>query len=216
MRKGRHLRSDSRPPFSLGTEIAVRTTTNRCRLNRVQPGAIVVRKSLKSTGRLPRRHTSFTNLPFAIHLYRPGFGAKTFFFTHQLEFVRHLHARRHASGSARQKRVRPKKARTSDYSFSLTNGLSQPRGRLLRTQKLLVGGKRENGCQRFVVGFSRRPFHIFRRWRCTSRYSKGALLQPQPSCSASLEHSGSELIRGRSSRAGGCDGNPLQNPPCRA
>src|SRR6266699_483823 len=28
--------------------------------------------------------------------------------------------------------------RTSDYSFGLTSGLSQPRGRLLRTQTLLV------------------------------------------------------------------------------
>src|SRR6266851_9203559 len=71
------------------------------------PGAVVVRKSLKSTGEQPRRHTSFTNLPFAVHLYRPGFGAETFFFTHALEFVPHLQARRHTSGSARQRRVRP-------------------------------------------------------------------------------------------------------------
>jgi hypothetical protein len=32
------------------------------------------------------------------------------------------------------------------YAFSFTNGLSQPRGRLLRTQTLLPGGKRENEC----------------------------------------------------------------------
>src|SRR6266404_8480459 len=55
-----------------------------------QPRAVVACNSLKSTGRLPRRHTSFTHLPLAVHLYRPGLGAETSFFTHQLEFVRHL------------------------------------------------------------------------------------------------------------------------------
>src|SRR6266446_3245697 len=75
----RHVRSDSRPPFSLWTEIAVRTTTDRRRLNHAQPRAVVACKSLKSTGRLPRRHTSFTHLPLAAHLYRPGFGPETFF-----------------------------------------------------------------------------------------------------------------------------------------
>src|SRR5712691_12673381 len=35
------------------------------------------------------------------------------------------------------------KVRTLDYSFSLTNGLSQPPGRSLRTQTLLPEGKRE-------------------------------------------------------------------------
>jgi|SRR6266850_7094834 len=79
MRKGRHLRSDSRPPFSLGTEIAVRTTTNRCRLNRAQPGAVVVRKSLKRTAQRPRGHTSFSYLPFAVHQYGPDSEQKHFF-----------------------------------------------------------------------------------------------------------------------------------------
>src|SRR6266850_5727457 len=81
MRKGRHLRSDSRPPFSLGTEIAVRTTTNRCRLNRAQPGAVVVRKSLKRTAQRPRGHTSFSDLPFAVHQYGPD-SERTHFFSH--------------------------------------------------------------------------------------------------------------------------------------
>ena len=35
---------------------------------------------------------------------------------------------------------------------------------------------------------------------CASRYSKGALLQPQSCCCASLEHSGSKPFRSRSSR----------------
>src|SRR6266581_3540648 len=108
--KGRHFRSDFRPPFSLWRKIAVRTTTDRRRLNHAQPGTVVVRKSLKSTGQQPRRHASFTKLPFAVHLYRPGFGAETFFFTHPLEFVRHLQARRHASGSAGTKEIRPKES----------------------------------------------------------------------------------------------------------
>ncbi len=107
--KGRHFRSDYRPPFSLWRQIAVRTTTDRRRLNPAQLSAIVARKSLKSTGQHPRRPTSFTDFSFAVHQYRPGFGAETFFFTHQLEFVRHLQAHRHASGSARQRRVRPKR-----------------------------------------------------------------------------------------------------------
>src|SRR5260370_38932228 len=76
----RHVRSDSRPPSSLWTEIAVRTTTDTRRLSRAQPEIIVVRKPLKSTGQHPRRPTSFTDFSFAIHLYRPGFGAETFFF----------------------------------------------------------------------------------------------------------------------------------------
>src|SRR6266581_2385839 len=100
-RGGKHFRSDSQPPVSFSREIAVRTTTISRHINHAQPGSVLVRKSLKSTGRLPRKHTSFTNLPFAVHLYRPGFGAETSFFTHQLEFVRHLQARRRASGSAR-------------------------------------------------------------------------------------------------------------------
>src|SRR6266702_6849063 len=97
----RNIRSDSRPPFSLWTEIAVRTTTDTRRLSHAQPRAIIARKSLKSTGQHPRRPTSFTDFSFAVHLYRPGFGPETSFFTHQLEFVRHLQARRRASGSAR-------------------------------------------------------------------------------------------------------------------
>src|SRR6266480_6366189 len=91
-------------------EIAVRTTTDLRRLNHAQPSAIVVRKSLKRTAQQPRGHTSFSDLPFAVHQYGPGFGAETFFFTHPLDFVPHLQARRHASGSARQKRVRPKRS----------------------------------------------------------------------------------------------------------
>src|SRR5260370_19411537 len=90
----RHVRSDSRPPFSLWTEIAVRSTTDTRRLSRAQPEAIVARKSLKSTGQHSRRPTSFTDFSFAIHLYRPGFGAETFFFTHSSEFVPNLDARR--------------------------------------------------------------------------------------------------------------------------
>jgi len=97
----RHVRSDSRPPFSLWTEIEVRTTTDTRRLSHAQPKVILARNSLKSTGQHPRRPTSFTDFSFAIHLYRPGFGPETSFFTHQLEFVRHLQARRRASGSAR-------------------------------------------------------------------------------------------------------------------
>src|SRR6266567_1939572 len=97
----RHVRSDSRPPFSLWTEIAVRTTTDTRRLSDAQPRVIVALKSLKSTGQHPRRPTTFTDFSFAVHQYRPGFGAETSFFTHQLEFVRHLQARRRASGSAR-------------------------------------------------------------------------------------------------------------------
>src|SRR5216683_2925868 len=46
----RHVRSDSRPPFSLWTEIAVRTTTDTRRLSQAQPKVILARKSLKSTG----------------------------------------------------------------------------------------------------------------------------------------------------------------------
>ena len=88
------------------------------------PGAVVVRKSLKSTGEQPRRHTSFTNLPFAVHLYRPGFGAETIFFAHQLKFMPNLQARHHASGSARQWRVRPKWSGLQTTPCSLTNGLS--------------------------------------------------------------------------------------------
>src|SRR5712691_8193037 len=107
---GRHVRSDSRPPFSLWTEIAVRTTTDTRRLSHAQPRVIVARKSLKSTGQHPRRPTSFTDFSFAVHQYRPGFGAETFFFTHQLEFMRHLQARRHASGSARTKEISPKES----------------------------------------------------------------------------------------------------------
>ena len=112
------------------------------------PGAVVVRKSLKSTGEQPRRHTSFTDLTFAVHEYRPGFGAETSFFTHLLEFVPHLHPRRHASGSARTEGISSKESGLQTNSSSLTNGLSQPRSHLLRTQTLLVEGKRENGCQR--------------------------------------------------------------------
>src|SRR6266478_3850567 len=143
--------------------------------------------------------TSFTDVSFEVHQDRPGLRAETFFFTQALEFVPHHQRRRHASGSARQRRF-VRKVRTSHCSFSLTNGLSPPRGRLLRTQTLLPEGKREIGSQRYVAGFSRRPFHIFRRWRCASRYSKGALLQPQSCCCASLEHSGSKPFRSRSSR----------------
>src|SRR6266568_454995 len=104
----RNIRSDSRPPFSLWTEIAVRTTTDTRRLSHAQPRAIIARKSLKSTGQHPRRPTSFTDFSFAVHLYRPGFGAETIFFTRQLKFMPNLQARHHASGSARQRRVRPK------------------------------------------------------------------------------------------------------------
>src|SRR6266566_6032298 len=100
----RHVRSDSRPPFSLWTEIAVRTTTDTRRLSHAQPQVIVARKSVKSTGQHPRRPTSFTDFSFAIHLYRPGFGAETIFFTRQLKFMPNLQARHHASGSARQRR----------------------------------------------------------------------------------------------------------------
>src|SRR5258707_6624720 len=97
----RHVRSDSRPPFALWTEIAVRTTTDTRRLSHAQPKVIVARKSLKSTGQHPRRPTSFTDFSFAIHLYRPGFEPETSFFAHQLEFVRHLQAHRLAIRSAR-------------------------------------------------------------------------------------------------------------------
>src|SRR5713226_780082 len=120
----RHIRSDSRPPFSLWMEIAVRTPTDRRRLTHAQPGAVVVRKSLKRTAQQPRGPTSFADLPFAVHQYGPGFGAETFFFTRQLEFVRHLQARRHASGSAGQRRVRPKRNGLQSTPCSLTNGLS--------------------------------------------------------------------------------------------
>src|SRR5260370_34475961 len=106
----RHVRSDSRPAFSLWTEIAVRTTTDTRRLSHAQRKVIVARKSLKSTGQHPRRPTSFTDFSFAIHLYGPGFGPETSFFTHQLEFVRHLQARRHASGSARTEEISPKES----------------------------------------------------------------------------------------------------------
>src|SRR5216683_7171404 len=101
----RHIRSDSRPPFSVWTEIAVRTTTDTRRLSHAQPRAIVARKSLKSTGQHPRRPTSFTDFSFAVHQSRPGFGAETIFFAHQLKFMPNLQARHHASGSARQRRV---------------------------------------------------------------------------------------------------------------
>src|SRR6266568_4264448 len=73
----RHVRSDSRPPFSLWTEIAVRTTTDTGRLSYAQAEVIVARKSLKSPGQHPRRPISF-----AIRLYRPGFGPETSFSTH--------------------------------------------------------------------------------------------------------------------------------------
>src|SRR6266852_8420153 len=101
----RHIRSDSRPPFSLWREIAVRTTTDTRRLSHAQPTVIVARKSLKSTGQHPRRPTSFTDFSFAVHQYRPGFGAETIFFTRRLKFMPNLQARYHASGSARQRRV---------------------------------------------------------------------------------------------------------------
>src|SRR5260370_39010166 len=90
----RHVRSDSRPPFSLWTEIAVRTTTDTRRLSHAQPKVILARKSLTSTGSHPRRPTSFTDFSFTIHLYRSGFGPETSFFTHQLEVVRQLQAGR--------------------------------------------------------------------------------------------------------------------------
>src|SRR6266851_4435555 len=77
----RHVRSDSRPPFSLWTEIAVRTTTDTPRLSHAQSKVIVARKSLKATRQRPRRPTSFTNLLFAVRLDWPGFGAETFLFT---------------------------------------------------------------------------------------------------------------------------------------
>src|SRR6266702_2582962 len=144
----RNIRSDSRPPFSLWTEIAVRTTTDTRRLSDAQPRVIVARKSLKSTGQHPRRPATFTDFSFAVHQYRPGFGAETSFFTHQLKFMPNLQARHHASGSARQRRVRPKWSGLQTIPCSLTNGLSQPRSRLLRTQTLLMEGKRENGCER--------------------------------------------------------------------
>src|SRR6266851_9694099 len=83
----RNIRSDSRPPFSLWTEIAVRTTTDTRRLSHARLRAIVARKSLKSTGHYLRRPTSFTDFSFAVHQYRPGFGAETIFFTHQLKFM---------------------------------------------------------------------------------------------------------------------------------
>src|SRR5216683_8369500 len=77
----RQVRPDSRPPFSLWTEIAVRTTTDTRRLSHAQPKVIVARKSLKSTGQHPRQPTSFTDFSFAVHQYRPGFGPETSFFT---------------------------------------------------------------------------------------------------------------------------------------
>src|SRR6266853_1289983 len=103
--KGRHFRSDIRPPFSVWSEIAVRTTTDKRRLSHAQPAVIVARKSLKSTGQHPRRPTSFTDFSFAVHQYRPGFGAETIFFTRRLKFMPNLQARRRTSGSARQRRV---------------------------------------------------------------------------------------------------------------
>src|SRR6266478_3130842 len=66
-----NIRSDSRPPFSLWTESAVRTTTDTRRLSHAQPRAIVARKSLKSTGQHPRRPTSFTDASFAVHQIGP-------------------------------------------------------------------------------------------------------------------------------------------------
>src|SRR5258705_11406663 len=99
---GRNIRSDSRPPFSLWTEIAVRTSTDSRRLSHAHPRAIVARKSLQSTGKHARRPTSFTYFSFAVHQYGPGFGPETLFFTHALEFVQNLQARHSASGSARQ------------------------------------------------------------------------------------------------------------------
>src|SRR5260370_16272609 len=85
----RHVRSDSRPPFSLWTEIAVRTTTDTRRLSDAQPKVIVARKSLKSTGQHLGQPTSFTDFSFAIRLYRPGFGPETSFFTHHLDSFPH-------------------------------------------------------------------------------------------------------------------------------
>src|SRR5258707_10226369 len=109
-RGGAQIRSDSRPPFSLWTEIAVRTPTDTRRLNHAQSSAIVIRKSLKSIGQQRRRPISVMDLPLPGHRNGPGFGAETFFFTHPLEFVPNLHARRHGSGSARQRKVRPKRS----------------------------------------------------------------------------------------------------------
>src|SRR6266850_3163188 len=63
----RHIRSDSRPSFSLWREIAVRTPTDTRRLTHAQPSTIVVRKSLKRTAQQPRGPTSFADLPFAVH-----------------------------------------------------------------------------------------------------------------------------------------------------
>src|SRR5260370_41110519 len=80
----RHVRSDSRPPFSVWTEIAVRTTTATLRLSHAQPKVIVARKSLKSTGQHRRRPTSFTGFSFAIHLDRPGYEPETSCFKHHL------------------------------------------------------------------------------------------------------------------------------------
>src|SRR5258708_20672831 len=94
-RRGRNIRSDSRPPFSLWTEIAVRTPTDTRRLSHAQPRVIVARKSLKSTGQHPRRPTSFTDFSFAVHQYRPGFGAETTFFTRQLKFLPNLQRPHH-------------------------------------------------------------------------------------------------------------------------
>ncbi len=120
----RNIRSDSRPRFSLWTEIAVRTTTDKRRLSHAQPTVIVARKSLKSTGQHPRRPTSSTDFSFEVHQYRPGFEAETIFFTRRLKFMPNLQARYHASGSARQRRVPRKRSELLDHSFSLTNGLS--------------------------------------------------------------------------------------------
>src|SRR5205823_14425456 len=76
----RHIRSDSRPPFSLWMEIAVRTPTDRRRLTHAQPSAIVVRKSLKRTAQQPRGPTSFADLPFAVHQLWARIRSRNIFF----------------------------------------------------------------------------------------------------------------------------------------
>src|SRR5205823_14189194 len=78
------FRSDSRPRLSFSWKIAVRTTTDSLRTNQAGPMHLFIRKSLKINQTTTAKRDFFTNLPFAAHLYRPGSGPETSFFTHQL------------------------------------------------------------------------------------------------------------------------------------
>src|SRR5260370_34912634 len=80
-RGGTRIRSDSRPPFSLWAEIAVRAPTDTRRLNHAQSSAIVIRKSLKSIGQQRLRPISVMDLPLPGHRNVSGFGVETFFLT---------------------------------------------------------------------------------------------------------------------------------------